>query len=137
MAIYYSYIDGNSITNMIGETLVAVDGMIKGSDDITFTCASGRRFRMWHRSDCCESVDVEDVAGDVADLIGTPLVMAEDVSNDESLIPPEGAPREYPAESETWTFVKLATVKGYVTLRWYGSSNGYYSEDPAFGEIKA
>lgn len=124
-----------TIAALVGLTIVSIDGMTKGSDSIVLTCEGGRRFRMWHRKSCCESVDVEDVVGDVADLIGSPIVMAEDVSSDESLIPASDPPREYPPESETWTFVKLATVKGYVTLRWYGSSNGCYSEEPVFGEI--
>jgi hypothetical protein len=135
MALTAYHYDGRcSITALVGLTIASIDGMGKGSEEITITCEGGRRFRMWYEHDCCAGCNVEDVIGDVADLIGTPILLAEDVSNDTSLVPPKGE-SEYAAESETWTFVKLATVKGYVTLRWYGASNGYYSEEPSFAEI--
>lgn len=122
----------NNISGILGETLTKVEGMEAGSEAVLFTCASGRKFRMWYEQDCCASCDLEDVIGDPEDLIGHPLLMAEDVSCGDEPAPDNGYG---PPESFTWTFVKFATIKGYVTLRWYGSSNGYYSESPTFAEI--
>lgn len=78
--------------------------------------------RFYHSQDCCESVYIESIVGDLNDLVGEPLLMAEAVSDYYADPLCDGE------ESYTWTFYKFATRKGYVDVRWYGSSNGYYSE---------
>ena len=65
---------------------------------------------------------IEDICGDINNLIGSKIIMAEEVINRDL------SPLNKYDESYTWTFYKFATVKGYVTIRWYGESNGYYSE---------
>ncbi len=56
--------------------------------------------------------------------------MAEEVTNS------EGPPLSEYDESYTWTYYKFATVRGYVTISWYGSSNGYYSETATFQRVR-
>ena len=60
---------------------------------------------------------------------GCPLLQAEESTSDASKT------GEYD-DSATWTFYKMTTRKGYVTIRWYGTSNGYYSERATFDKIK-
>lgn len=78
---------------------------------------------MFHGQDCCEEVWLEDIIGDLDDLVGSPILKAEK-RTDENLPPVENSDFSY-----TWTFYEFATIKGSVTLRWFGTSNGYYSED--------
>ena len=105
---------------MKGKTFVKVEGSV-GSGEMLFVTAEGERFLFAHLQDCCETVDINDIVGDLQDLVGSPMLVAEEV---------KGAtePDEEHYESYSYTFYKFATLKGYVDVRWLGESNGYYSE---------
>lgn len=102
------------------------DIKIKGTENIFFIDEDGVEYEMFHDYDCCENVYIEDICGDINNLIGSEIIMAEEVINRDL------SPLNEFDESYTWTFYKFATVKGYVTIRWYGESNGYYSEKVDF-----
>lgn len=71
----------NEFASMIGVTMVKVTGHEQGSDSMIFHADDGRRFVFYHQEDCCESVCIEDLCGDVEDLVGSPLLVAEEVSS--------------------------------------------------------
>ena len=105
-----------------GKTLVSLED---NGDELVFKTTDGEIYRMYHEQDCCESVRLEDVVGDLQDLVGSEILIAEEVDGE--------SPADFEAyESHTWTFYKFATRKGYVDLRWLGQSNGYYSESVSF-----
>lgn len=114
---------------LLGKTLEKIERV--GDEELHFFCTDGSHYKMYHEQDCCESVTIEDIVGNLNDLIGKPLTMAEEVSNSDD---PVG--EEYFPESYTWTYYKLATVGAYVTIRWFGESNGYYSEAVDFVRVK-
>lgn len=105
-------------SHMVGSVISSIEGGQVGSERMTFNGEDGVSFSFYHRQDCCESVRVEDVVGDVEDLVGSPIV--------EASVSSSSGPEGY--ESSTWTFYRFSTVKGTVTVRWLGTSNGYYSE---------
>lgn len=121
------------VKELLMKTLASIIGAEKGSDVIIFECSDGSKYRMYHEQDCCESVEVEDVCGNISDLIGSPLTMAEEIDNIEE----EPAEPDYADDSHTWTYYKFATAKGYVTIRWFGTSNGYYSESVDFEKLES
>lgn len=122
---YMSYGNRREFKELLGKTLKAV---VVGDAEIRFTTDADQLYVLYHDQDCCETVSVESVVGDVQDLIGTPILLAEEATGER----PAGVPAPEYLESETWTFYKLATIKGYVDIRWHGESNGYYSESVDF-----
>jgi hypothetical protein len=121
------YYNETSFADLKNVVLSEIRGATEGSDVIVFVAVDGREWRMYHEQDCCESVYVESVVGNIDDLIGSEILMADESSDSENN-------QDY--ESVTWTFYKLATIKGYVDIRWVGSSNGYYSERVSFSLIQ-
>lgn len=116
------------LKDLVGQTMASVEN--KG-DELVFTTAEGKSFKLYHSQCCCESVSIESLVGDLADLVGEPLLVAEESTSGEH---PEGYTAEEYEGSFTWTFYKFATRKGYVDVRWFGESNGYYSESVDFSE---
>jgi len=115
------YANEVEFSELEGKTLESVE---VGDDDreIVFRCADGSAYRQYHEQDCCETVKVEDITGDLSDLEGSTVVEAKERT--------EEGDSDY--GTSTWTFYHLRSHAGDATIRWYGESNGYYSERVSF-----
>ena len=100
-----------------------VDVRIEGDTSIVLICSDGTAFEMCHMVDCCEVVEIESHNG--TDLRGNVQSMAEHVV-DHGLCD-DGIHR-------TTTTYTLQLESGTMAIVWQGSSNGYYSERPHFGQ---
>lgn len=108
----------DGLESLIGKICVFCERA--GDEAITLIFSDGTALRMQHHQDCCETVEIEDLNGDLADLLYTPLLVAEERTNESG--------SEETGCSQTWTFYTLRTIKGSIDIRWLGESNGYYSE---------
>jgi len=118
--------------NLLGKTLTSVEVITEDYNDhfIKFVTTEGETFVMYHEQDCCESVSIESIEGELSCLVGNPILLAEEATKSGKIDPEDDW-----SDSQTWTFYKLATIKGYVDIRWNGSSNGYYSETVDFVKL--
>jgi uncharacterized protein (TIGR02996 family) len=118
------------VEDLLGLTMRAVSRRNNGPyDEILFQTLGNNFYRLYHHQNCCEIVSIEDIIGDLDDLVGFPLTIAEESTSFEN-------PKAKANKDEfAWTFYRFATVKGYVTIRWYGTSNGYYSMGVDFEKI--
>lgn len=115
--------------NMLkGEILKSITPLKKDGDiiELHFKTNENICYILYHEEQCCEYVYLHTIDGNIDNLIGSEILQADEIVNDRS---------DTDYGSETWTFYKLATVKGYVTLRWLGNSNGHYSEKVDFKKV--
>lgn len=117
--------DDGDVSILKGKILINIEKEMNCDDivGLIFTTIKGEKYKLYHNQDCCEYVYLEDICGDLDDLIGMPLLQAEETN-----CKVEGNDDYH----RTWTFYKFATIIGSVTLRWLGESNGYYSEHVDF-----
>ena len=104
------------VEDFLGKTITGYE-LLPNKGGITFSCSNGYEYMATHLPDCCEEVILEDISGNLDDLVGQPIIIAETTTKDN--------------ENDTspmWTFYKFATPKGYVTLRWVGTTSGCHSE---------
>ena len=105
--------------SIIGKTIKSVEGLEEYSGRVTITLDDDSTLSMFHYQDCCESVSLVDWGDTNSDeLVGGIVVLFEKCTKD-------GDPTYY--GSQQYTFYKLNTTKGDITMRWVGESNGYYS----------
>jgi len=119
----FKELEGKVITNV----MVSRGDDNTGEDAIIFETTECN-YKMYHSQSCCENVVILDVCGDLEDLIGTQIVVAEERTNCQNDLKDH--------DSVTWTFYTIRTVKGTIDIIWKGTSNGYYSESVDFEELK-
>ncbi len=112
--------------DLVGETLTSALLIGEHNDEIIFETESGKKYKMFHDQECCECVYIEDICGDLNDIVGNKILMAYESSSDADIGDDQRA---------TWTFYHIATIKGSIVIRWCGKSNGYYSESVDFIDI--
>lgn len=117
-------------TTLTGKIISRIDGCEISSERVLFTDVYGTAYHLVHYQGCFEDVRLEEIHGDVANLVGAPILLAEEIVG-------ETGDKDFKSYtgSYTWTFYKLSTIRGSVTLRFLGESNGYYSERVTFEEV--
>ena len=127
---YLEFIDRYDKIDSLKDKIITDIFISRYKDFILFKLENNENYLMYHEQDCCESVLIDEIHGDLSNIIGSKIIIAEEVEGEAPSV------NDDYFESYTWTFYKLATIKGYVTIRWFGESNGYYSESVDIAKVK-
>lgn len=91
--------------HIAGKTVDDIRDCKPESGSVTFRFDDGTYCTLGYHRGCCESPHVDDVAGNLDSLVGQVVVTAEEHSFDSS-------------DGSLWTFHRISTGKGAVTIRW-------------------
>lgn len=126
---------------LVGQKLASVD--VINEREIRFTTDSGLVVLFYHEQDCCENVRLITPDGDVKQLVGRCVLevkenivrIGDDV--DDNYIIGKDVPDFNPKYAESWTDTRFEfiTDEGTEVIRWFGESNGYYSESIRVADI--
>lgn len=105
-----------TMKNLIGATILSATTHY--NDNLLYIETDKGTMRFYHDQECCESVWLEDGLEDLEKMLHAEVIENYD----------EDALNEYDY-SYTWTYYKISTLNHDCTLRFYGTSNGCYSED--------
>ena len=109
-----------------GKTITRIIGCFKYSEEIIIYTTDGSMYRM-RFSNTRSDIKVEDVIGELSDVIDSPILRAEERSS--NIL-------EKNSGIEQWTFYTISSIKGSIDIRWHGASNGYYSTNVKFELIE-
>jgi hypothetical protein len=112
------------IGTMVGSVVLRAS---RDEDSITFETDRGT-WLLRHERDCCEEVTIEEVNIDLATVAGL-VTRAEEASSVGGLHGDAEGKEDAWGDSWTWTFYRFCIGGQDFEARWFGQSNGYYSED--------
>ena len=119
--------NNKGLQGLVGLEISEVIGLEEDSEVVKIVTADGSVGIFYHEQDCCETVNLNDFEFSGSSFEGAVILSAEEVEGECENLLPEGY-----YDSFTWTFYKICTTKGELWMRWFGESNGYYSESVDF-----
>jgi hypothetical protein len=112
-----------------GLKITSVRGMKEGSREVHIDTDQGTLW-LYHPQECCERVELVDVAGDPEDLVGGIIVVFEHRTEKSDF--DEKKNRSHPqkkAKIKPYSFYAIRTTKGDVTLRWEKLNDAAYGSE--------
>lgn len=95
-------------------------GIDDSINQIKFVDDKNNVYIMHHKQDCGENMFIEGIYGNPEDILGSPIIRAEEIINYNEI------PLYEDCLDYTWKLYEIATNKSCISIRWYGELNGYY-----------